>query len=436
MLSNQEHAYLIFGVEDGSHKITGTKVRLKSEKVGGELFANWLARKLEPRLTLEFEEVELDGKHAELVVINPAYDRPVRFDGKEYIRVESVLKELKDYPERARSLWNLTSRFAFEQGTAAHHYSPQQILDSFFCESLFRLMGKPKPSPTTIIDQLEMDRLIVDDKQGGFDVTNLFALVAAKDLTAFPSVESKAPRLIVYTGKDRLVGSTDIVGRFGYAVAFTRLISRILSAIPKSEEMRHGLRHTAYAFPELAIREFLANALVHQDLTSKGRPTIEIFSDRIEFTNQGAPLISLERLIDAPPRSRNEKLVAYLRQLKICEDRGSGVDRALDAIESESLPPPLFQVVEEATKVTIFNTQPFANMSKEDRLRAAYQHACLKYESHQEMTNSSLRTRFGLPQRQYPQVSNVIRDAIEAGLIKPYDVDQANRNAKYVPHWA
>ena len=58
-----------------------------------------------------------------------------------------------------------------------------------------------------------------------------------------------------------------------------------------------------------AIRELIANALIHQDFRISGTgPIIEVFSERIEITNPGKPLIDTERFLDAPPQSRNEKL--------------------------------------------------------------------------------------------------------------------------------
>jgi hypothetical protein len=68
-------------------------------------------------------------------------------------------------------------------------------------------------------------------------------------------------------------------------------------------------------------------------------------------------------------------------------------------------------------------------------IRACDQHASVKWEAGSPMSNQSLRIRFGLPEKQYPQVSIVIREAIEAGVIRPQDEDQGNRNARYVPSW-
>ena len=49
---------------------------------------------------------------------------------------------------------------------------------------------------------------------------------------------------------------------------------------------------------------------IHQDLSISGTgPVVEIFDNRIEITNAGIPLVNIDRIIDNPPKSRNEKLV-------------------------------------------------------------------------------------------------------------------------------
>lgn len=178
---------------------------------------------------------------------------------------------------------------------------------------------------------------------------------------------------------------------------------------------------------------FLANALIHQDLTAGERPLIEIYKDRVRFINPGIPLISIDRFIDGDTRSRNPKFADFMRLAGLGERRGSGVDRAVRAIEQAAQPPPLFAEVEASTTVTAYMPRRFAEMTPEERIRAAFQHAQVCHERNQPMSNGSLRQRFGLPDKQISQVSIVIRDTIAAGKIKPLNEDQANRNARYVP---
>ena len=76
-------------------------------------------------------------------------------------------------------------------------------------------------------------------------------------------------------------------------------------------------------------------------------------------------------------------------------------------------------------------------MQLEDRIRACYLHACLKYVSSDLMTNASLRERFQVEQKNYSMISRLIKDTIDTGLVKPHDPSSKSRkHAKYVPFWA
>jgi predicted HTH transcriptional regulator len=118
-------------------------------------------------------------------------------------------------------------------------------------------------------------------------------------------------------------------------------------------------------FPELAIRELVANAIIHQDfhLTGTG-PMVEIFGSRMEITNPGLPLV------------------------------------------------------------------------KTDRIRASYLHACLRYVKRDYMTNTTLRERFGIDEKNSSMVSRIIKDTIEADLIRCHDETAGSRARKYLPKWA
>jgi ATP-dependent DNA helicase RecG len=190
-------------------------------------------------------------------------------------------------------------------------------------------------------------------------------------------------------------------------------------------------------YPQIAIRELVANALIHQDFTMTGTgPMVEIFSDRIEITNPGKPLIDPLRFIDEPPQSRNESLAAFMRRVGICEERGSGIDKVIFQVELFQLPAPDFCVTEDHTKVTLFAHRGWSDMDQQDRIRACYQHACLCYASNEQMTNTSLRRRFGIEDKNYAIASRIIADTIAAGLIKPENPNnKSKKHAKYVPFW-
>lgn len=269
-------------------------------------------------------------------------------------------------------------------------------------------------------------------------MTNLGALLFAKRLSDFDGISRKAVRVVIYKGVNRIETIKEQPGSRGYAAGFEGLIAYLNDQLPRNEQIVSALRTEARMYPELAIRELVANAIIHQDLSIRGDgPMIEIFSDRIEITNPGQPLIDVLRFIDEPPQSRNEALASFMRRLKMCEERGSGIDKVVFQVELYQLPAPNFLVTENHTKVVLFSPRKLSSMDRKDKVRAAYQHACLRYVSNEMMTNASLRKRLSIDEKNYAIASRIIADAIHEALVKPFDPESASRkHARYVPFWA
>ena len=239
-----------------------------------------------------------------------------------------------------------------------------------------------------------------------------------------------------YTGTNNRQQEFEQHGIYGYAVGFEGLIDFIMKHT--STEAIDLKREAIPTYPRVAIREFIANALVHQDFGITGMPvTIEIFSNRISITNAGAPLNNINRLIDLPPQSRNEEIAQMMFILGICERRGSGVDRAIAATEDMFLPPVKFTKGEQHTRVFMFPQKSLKEMTKQEKIQACYQHACLKYEDNEKINNQSLRERFELSKNEVSVVSRIISDTVDAGLIKAADIETASRKyMTYIPFYA
>lgn len=300
-----------------------------------------------------------------------------------------------------------------------------------------------KPVPTTIeeiVKWLEDEKMIEDVDGKGYYITNFGAIAAAKDLNKFDGLSRKALRLIKYEGKNKSAGSKEYPGTKGYAIGFEGLVQYVKNLLPGSEVIKHALREETSVYPEIALRELIANILIHQDFTIRGTgPMIEIFEDRIEFTNPGKLLPSkkIDRLIRTTPESRNEILAAAFRRYNICEERGSGFEKAVMAIELFGLPPLKFEETDNSFKVTMYSPRKFADMTNEERIEACYQHSIIEYYGNGGFNNASLRKRFGMHDKQSPQISKLIKEAIELGKIKPKDSDSESKKfSLYVPYWA
>lgn len=288
-----------------------------------------------------------------------------------------------------------------------------------------------------IVSRLSEKGIIRIQDNNMCQITNLGAILFARDLKKFDGLYRKAPRLIAYSGKDKLKTMKDTTGSKGYAIGFSGLVETIKTLLPSNEIIRNALREDVEMYPEYAIRELVANALIHQDFEDSGSTvTIEIFSNRMEISNPGAPLVETDRFVDEY-KTRNDDLADIMRQINICEERSSGVDKVIKYTEIFQLPAPKFRATSNRTIVILFAHKPFDEMDTEERVRACYLHCCLKYVSTEDMTNQTLRERFGLPENKSETVSRVISDAVNQGRIVLKNPDSKSRRyTKYIPYWA
>lgn len=437
-LEDQDKAYMLWGVEDGSHALVGTTFAPGTAKKGNENLEAWLVRCLEPRLNIRFHALTLDEKPVVVLEIPVASGKPTRFDGREWIRIGSTTHPLGQHVEKEAELWRQFDRRPFEVMIALADCSAEQVLSLLDYPAYFESLNVPLPADRArILEKLAEDRLIVGNDAGHFDITNLGAILFARRLQDFGRLARKAVRVVVYKGRDRIRSEREQEGSRGYAAGFAGLIEWIDGQLPRNEVIGKAFREEVPLYPELAVRELVANALIHQDFSIDGTgPMVEIFEGRIEITNPGAPLIAIDRLLDHAPRSRNEALARFMRRIGICEERGSGVDKVVFETELHQLPPPHWERQDGAFRVTLSAPKALRDMDRHEKVHACYLHACLRYVMREAVTNTSLRERFGVEVGNAAVVSRIIKDALEAGAIKPYEEGQAKKSARYLPWWA
>jgi predicted HTH transcriptional regulator len=437
-LHGKARGYIVWGVEDKGHALVGTAFRPRQVKVGNEELENWLVMHLTPRIDFRIHQFQVDGRDYVIIKVPRASHTPVRFKCVEYVRSGTYKKKLKDFPEKERSLWAGFARQPFEKGVAVENASSDQVLALLDYPSYFEMTHQSLPDNRSgILQRLGSDGLVVHRAGDLFDITNLGAVLFAKNLNTFDTLARKAIRVVLYKGANRVETVREQPGHRGYAVGFEGAIQFINTLLPQNEAVGQALRTEVRMYPEIAVRELVANALIHQDFSLTGTgPMVEIFSDRIEITNPGVPLIDTLRFIDEPPRSRNEVLAALMRRMNICEERGSGIDKVVSQAELFQLPAPDFRQTACHTVVVMFGPRTFSEMEREDRIRACYQHACLLYVSGQRMTNSTLRKRLGIKDTNYPIASRIIRDTLDANLIKQHASGSGSKkDASYFPFW-
>jgi len=437
-LNGKTNAYMIWGVDDNSHKLLGTSFCPSKATKGNEALENWLLRLLNPKIDFRFYEVNIEDKNVVLLEIKPANNKPVMFSGVEHIRLNSHKKKLKDFPEKERALWRIFDRVPFEKQIAADNISDNEVLGYLEYSKYFEMLELPLPeNRTAIIEFLKSDDLIQQHQNGKYAVTNLGAILFAKDLNIFKNLKRKAIRVIQYKDNSKFETIKELSDTKGYAIGFEGLIEYINSILPSNEVIKQAFRETKKMYPELSIRELVANAIIHQDFSPTGNSVmVEIYANRFEVTNPGEPLVDTERFLDTPPKSRNEILASFMRRINICEERGSGIDKIVFQTELYQLPAPIFRATNGYTTSILFAHKELKEMNRSDKVRACYLHACLKYIQNDFMTNASLRERFAIEAKNTAMVSRIIKDALEENKIAIYDENVGTRARSYVPRWA
>lgn len=437
-LADKDYAYVLWGVRDLDRAILGTDFEPSATIIQQQPLEFWLLQRLAPPLTFIFNTIDHPQGRLVLLAIPAANVAPVEFDRAAYIRIGSATPRLTDYPHHQRTIWSKLQSYIWERAIASQFVTGDDVLRLLDYASYFELTRQPLPDNREgIFDKLTGDQLILEDVGGRWNITNLGAILFAKNLSDFdPRLGRKAIRFVAYDGNGRADNVTHRRdGQRGYAAGFKGLIEYVAAILPQNEHIGEAFRTETTIFPPIAIRELTANALIHQDMTVTGAgPLIELFKDRIEITNPGIPLIQPDRFIDSAPRSRNESLAALMRRMNICEEQGTGVDKVIAAAEVYQLPAPDFRVEDHATRIVLYAPRRFAAMTPEERVRACYQHAVLKYLAGDSMRNSTLRERFGIEARNAAQVSAVIKIALERKLIRPSDPNRPQ--ASYIPSWA
>ena len=426
----------VFGVNDN-----GTHFSIQKDEVDNiiTLLGNIAQNNLSYSIKIEHAIIEYENDALLFIHIPEQVDKPVYLRGRDLFNCycRSAGQTIKMSQNQVKSLIARSQGIKFEEQLALEGQKVTDIFKLINYRKLFELLDKTVPkSSESILKSLEEYNLCTHSNNQ-WNITNLGAILFANDIENFPGLKERSVIVRKYAGANNLNLVFEQIGKYGYAVGFEGLVDFLILNTMSPENI-DVIRKTESMYPKIAIREFVANALVHQDFALTGMPiSIEIFANRLSITNPGAPLNDVNRLIDLPPHSRNELLAQTLFLLGICERRGSGIDRAIASIEEKHLPPIKFTKSEQHTRVFLYPPKKIAEMTKEEKIRACYQHACLLHESNQTITNQSVRERFEINKNNSSVASRIISDTLEAGFIKLSDADIVSRKyATYVPYYA
>jgi predicted HTH transcriptional regulator len=298
--------------EGGGHMLLGITDRRPRQVIGSRALIDTVeaADKI-------FRQVGFRVDEGRVVVLQiPSRPRGTAYhlDGKYLMRSGSSLAPMSE--DRLRAIF-AEGRPDWLEEPALGPVDSSVVVDLLDTQTFFELLKLPYPTDQTrVMDRLLQDRLI-DRVEGGLSIRRLGALLLAKRLDAFPDLARKAARVIVYAGTSKLEPKIDQIGQRGYAVGFQGLVAFVMGQLPQNEIIENALRKSVKLLPVDCVRELVANALIHQDLTIGGAaPMVEIYSNRVEISNPGLPIVPVERFIDGY-QSRNERLADFMRRMDI-----------------------------------------------------------------------------------------------------------------------
>ena len=183
-----------------------------------------------------------------------------------------------------------------------------------------------------------------------------YLLFAEENPQNTANLERYITRCIKYAGKSAstpIISSEDIFGTLDAQVELA--YNFVLKNINFGSYIVNAKRLDRYEYPEDAIREVLANAIVHRDYIITGTYTqVVIYSDRVEISNAGKlpPGITVQNLKDSQ-FSRNEVIANIMRELSFMEEFGRGIDLVYARMSEYGLVEPLFKNTSNMFKVTL-----------------------------------------------------------------------------------
>jgi len=217
--NHEEGGYLVFGVNNDASMSSVTKAQTDEiVKTLGNIALNNLSQSIQ----IKHNTIDYNGNALLFVYIPEQTEKPVYLRGKtindSYYR--SAGQTVKISPPEVKKLIVKSQGILFHEQYAMTGVSADDIVRLLDYNSYFQLTGRNFPeSKSVILDALANEEFI--EKQGDYwHITNLGALLFARDLTKFKGLQFKTLRIIMYTGKGRIDAHPEVHFKEGYACGF------------------------------------------------------------------------------------------------------------------------------------------------------------------------------------------------------------------------
>ena len=353
-LEGRDRAWIVWGVEDGTHEVKGTSFNPFTRTVGGnQKLIMWLQQMTSPRADFSFHECSHPQGNVVLLEIHPARSAPIAFLNTRYIRIDSHKTKLSEHPDKEARLWAMRGHKEdwsgeLVAGATVNDLDPEAVdaARKRFTEYLI----KSEPD-TARHEQIRRDAADWDvptllnkariTKQGF--ITRSALLLLGRDEAAH--FLSPADVKITWILRDDKNG-TGPSQHFGIPLFLStqKVFSRIRNEM--TEYMPDG---TLFPTPvpwydAWVIREALHNCVAHQDYQLGGKINVVEHPDRVVFSNLGQFIpLSVEWMLinQSPPEHyRNQWLIDGMIRLRMIDQVGSGIRRMFEVQRARFFPLP------------------------------------------------------------------------------------------------
>lgn len=340
-LGNQPRGYLLFGIDDTTHEVVGTRFDPYAAKAkGNQDLLPWLGALLQPNPGVEALAVDHAAGRVVMLAVGPARDRPITFKGTAYCRAGTSKTELSRHPEKERALWTRGSDWSAELCDRA---SLPDLDPEAIAKAREQFVVK-HPSQAAEVHGWD-DRTFLNKarvlRQGA--VTNTAVLLLGRSESA--TLLAPAVARLSWVLKDAANRELDYehIGP-PFLLAGDRLLKRIRNLIVRALPSGTLFPQEITQYDPWVVREALHNAIAHQDYRRQGRITVVEFPDRVLVTNVGDFLPGdVETVIrqDAPQAIyRNPFLADAMVELNLIDTQGGGIKRMFETQRRRSFPLP------------------------------------------------------------------------------------------------
>ncbi|HWR87105.1 MAG TPA: RNA-binding domain-containing protein [Acidiferrobacterales bacterium] len=346
-LLGKPRAYLVFGIEDGTHAVVGTTFDPHAEKGKGEqLLPLWLSVGLHPNVGFEIHPFTYKGAQVVLFEVHPAFDRPVAFYGTAYVRDGTSKTELRKYPEKERTIWQRRVDWSAQVCERA-------TLDDLDPDALLKARREYTTKfPLQATEVAGWDDATFLNKakltiKGGVTHAALLLLGRAEAATLLAPAVARISWMLKNERNEELDYE-----HFGppFILNVDKVLARIrnltLRALPDGTLFPVELTQ----YDPWVIREALHNCIAHQDYGLRGRVQVVETPDSLLLTNVGGFLPgSVETVIeqDAPLEIyRNPFLADAMVSLNMIDTQGGGIKRMFQKQRERFFPMPDYDLTQ------------------------------------------------------------------------------------------